>query len=109
MTCDTRHAVCDTCREKHTLPSFLGLMVWERQCFEDIYKPIRYQLGQERNTKKSCIWETPNLSTNADGSTDTKIKVFFLGVGAEVGRTDKGGSQISHTNKSSVACQCGAM
>ena len=36
-------------------------------------------------------------------------KSFFWGEGTEVGRTDKGGSQISHANKSSMACQCSAM
>ena len=46
--------------------------------------------------KKSCIRETLNLSTNADKSTDNKIKFFLRGTYGRTYRpTEGGGAHMS--------------
>ena len=68
--------------------------------------------------KNSRIPETPNLLSDADRSTNTKIKLFLGGGdirtevrtnGRTYGQTKGRGGHISHVTISPVACQCSAM
>ena len=66
VTRDTGHVTCDTCmvEGEHSLnisASSLALMVWERQCIEDIWTkgPVSHRMNSQSETE--VIVEQPRL------------------------------------------------